>query len=58
MGINAGAELAHKNSAMIKMITSEQTFDTAVMSHIACCGYARKTLAMIVMRTVKTWLLE
>lgn len=58
MGNNAGAELARKNSAMIKVITSELTFDTAVMSHIACCGYARKTLATIVMRTVKTSLLE
>lgn len=57
MRMNAGAVAANKNSAVIKVIP-EHTFDTAVMSHIACCGYARKTLATIVLRTVKTSLLE
>lgn len=34
------------------------TLETAVISHMACWGYARRTLATMVMRTLKTSLLE
>ena len=38
--------------------TRAPTLETAVISHMACWGYARKTLATMVMRTVKTSSLE
>ena len=41
-----------------KALIHTPTLETAVISHIACWGYARKTLATMVLRTVKTSSLE
>lgn len=46
------------NKRLEKKREDSFTLETAVISHIACCGYARSTLATIVMRTVKTSSLE